>query len=72
MHYLKIPPKLHLTLFVKYIDSGDNNEVAFMTDGENLVIEESFIYGNTQITAFEKQLHLLSIKTHLKQVLLFQ
>ena len=43
----------HLTLFVKYIDSGDNNEVAFMTDGENLVIEESFIYGNTQITAGE-------------------
>ena len=33
----------HLTLFVKYIDSGDNNEVAFMTDGENLVVEESFI-----------------------------
>jgi len=43
----------HLTLFVKYIDSGDNNEVAFMTDGENLVVEESFIYGNTQITAGE-------------------
>ena len=43
----------HLTLFVKYIDSGDNNEVAFMTDGEKLVVEESFIYGNTQITAGE-------------------
>ena len=42
-----------LTLFIKYIDSGDDNEVSFMTDGENLVIEESFTYGNTQITAGE-------------------
>ena len=42
-----------LTLFIKYIDSGDDNEVSFMTDGENLVVEESFTYGNTQITAGE-------------------
>ncbi len=42
-----------LTLFVKYLDSGDSNEVAFMADGENLIIEETFIYGNTQITAGE-------------------
>tara|TARA_A100001035_G_scaffold39217_1_gene26696 strand:- start:558 stop:7826 length:7269 start_codon:yes stop_codon:yes gene_type:complete len=42
-----------LTLFVKYLDSGTNNEVSFMTDAENLIVEESFIYGNTQITAGE-------------------
>ena len=42
-----------LTLFVKYLDSGDDNEVSFMADGENLLVEESFIYGNTQITAGE-------------------
>ena len=42
-----------LTLFVKYIDSGDTNEVSFMADGENLILEETFIYGNTQITAGE-------------------
>ena len=42
-----------LTLFVKYLDSGDTNEVSFMADGENLIIEETFIYGNTQITAGE-------------------
>ena len=42
-----------LTLFVKYLDSGDTNEVSFMGDGENLILEESFIYGNTQITAGE-------------------
>ena len=42
-----------LTLFVKYIDAGDDNESSFMADGENLLIEESFIYGNTQITAGE-------------------
>ena len=42
-----------LTLFVKYLDSGDDNEVSFMADGENLLVEESFIYGNTEITAGE-------------------
>ena len=42
-----------LTLFVKYLESGDNNEVTFMTDGENLVVEETFVYGNTQITSGE-------------------
>ena len=42
-----------LTLFVKYIDAGDDNESSFMADGENLLVEESFIYGNTQITAGE-------------------
>ena len=42
-----------LTIFVKYLDSGEDNEVSFPTDGENLVTEESFTYGNTQITAGE-------------------
>ena len=42
-----------LTLFVKYLDSGDDNEVSFMADGENLLVEESFVYGNTEITAGE-------------------
>ena len=42
-----------LTIFVKYLDSGDNNEVSFPTDGENLVTEDSFTYGNTQITSGE-------------------
>ena len=30
-----------LTLFVKYLDSGDTNEVSFMGNGENLILEES-------------------------------
>ena len=42
-----------LTIFVKYLDSGDTNEVSFLADGENLILEETFIYGNTQITAGE-------------------
>ena len=42
-----------LTIFVKYLDAGTSNEVSFMADGENLLVEESFIYGNTQITAGE-------------------
>ena len=42
-----------LTIFVKYLESGDDNEVSFLNDGENIVTEESFIYGNTQVTAGE-------------------
>ena len=42
-----------LTIFVKYLESGDDNEVSFLNDGENLVTEESFIYGNTQVTTGE-------------------
>jgi len=39
-----------ITLFVQYLNSGLNNEIEFLTDGEDLIIEESFIYGNTSIT----------------------
>ena len=42
-----------------------------MTDGENLVVEESFIYGNTQITAGETVASLIDQDAS-KQVLLFQ
>ena len=54
-----------LTLFVKYLDSGDNNEVTFMTDGENLVVEETFVYGNTQITSGETVASLILSLIHI-------
>jgi len=37
------------TLFVQYLNAGLNNEIEFLTDGEELIVEESFIYGNTSI-----------------------
>ena len=41
----------HLTFFVKYLDSGNNNNVAFLDDGEDLLIDEGFVYGNTPVNA---------------------
>ena len=41
----------HLTFFVKYLDSGTNNNVAFLDDGEDLLIDEGFVYGNTPVNA---------------------
>ena len=40
-----------LTLFVKYLGSGGDNEVKTLEDGEELITEESFIYGNTAVNA---------------------
>ena len=42
-----------LTIFVKYLDSGTDKNVSFMEDGENLLIEETITYGNTQIASGE-------------------
>ena len=41
----------HLTLFVKYVESGEDNTISTLNDGENLLVEESFVYGNTPINA---------------------
>lgn len=41
------------TIFVKYLNSGDDNNVSPFTDGEDLVAEEQIIYGNTGINAQE-------------------
>ena len=38
------------TIFVKYTQSGDNNEIEPFQDGEVLITEDSFTYGNTAIT----------------------
>ena len=39
-----------LTLFVKYLKSGDNNEVSYFTDGEILITDDAFTYGNTTVS----------------------
>ena len=47
-----------LTIFVKYLDAGTSNEISFMADGENLLVEESFIYMVTLRLLLVKQLQL--------------
>ena len=40
-----------LTFFIKYLDSGSNNTVSFLEDGEDLLVDEGFVYGNTPINS---------------------
>ena len=40
-----------LTLFVRYHDSSDVGEISTFSDGEVLIVEESFTYGNTAVNA---------------------
>ena len=48
-----------LTIFVKYLNSGPDNEALFPDDGENLIVNETFVYGNTSINAGETVLKLI-------------
>ena len=50
----------NLTLFVKYLRSGDNNEISYFDNGETLITEETFTYGNTTVTAGSTVASLLS------------
>ena len=43
----------NLTLFVRYLDANDAGEVVPFTDGEVLITEEGFTYGNTTVNAGE-------------------
>ena len=49
------------TLFVKYLRSGDNNSVAYFEDGEVLIVDESFTYGNTTISSGDTVADLVSL-----------
>ena len=40
-----------ITIYVKYIDSGNNFSDGVFTDGEALICNENIIYGNTTISA---------------------
>jgi len=48
-----------LTIYVKYLESGDNNDISNLNDGEQLIVQESFIYGNTAINEGETVLTLV-------------
>jgi hypothetical protein len=48
------------TLFVKYLRSGTNNEVSYFDNGETLIVEESFTYGNTTVNAGDTVASLVS------------
>ena len=38
-----------LTFFIKYLDSGSSNNVSFLEDGEDLLVDEGFVYGSSTI-----------------------
>ena len=48
------------TVFVKYIRSGNTNEVVPFTDGETLIVENAFTYGNTTVNAEDTIATLIS------------
>ena len=48
------------TVFVKYIRSGNTNEVVPFTDGETLIVEKPFTYGNTTVNAEDTIATLIS------------
>ena len=44
---------------MQYLQSGSNNEISNLIDGEKLIVEESFVYGNTAINEGETVLTLV-------------
>ena len=49
-----------VTLYVKYVQSGTDNSIASFEDGEVLIVEDTFTYGNTTISAGETVASLIS------------
>ena len=49
-----------VTLYVKYIQSGTDNTIASFEDGEILITEDTFTYGNTTISSGETVATLVS------------
>ena len=49
-----------ITIFIKYVQSGTDGESKSFPDGEVLVLEEPFTYGNTTLTIGETVLTLVS------------
>ena len=48
-----------LTIFVTYIESGNNNEITYLEDGETLITQETFVYGSTAVNEGETVLSLV-------------
>ena len=51
-----------VTLYVKYLKSGTDNESSTFEDGEILITEDTFTYGNTTISSGETVATLVSLK----------
>ncbi len=49
-----------VTLYVNYVTSGTDNEVSSFEDGETLITEDTFTYGNTTISSGETVASLIS------------
>ena len=49
-----------ITIFIKYVESGDDGESAAFPDGEILILEETVTYGNTTLNINETILTLVS------------
>ena len=52
------PDVTDLTLYIKYLQSGPDNVDSGLFDTENLIVEETFTYGNTAVNAGETVLTL--------------
>ncbi len=48
-----------LTIYVQYLQSGPDNAITTLTDGEQLITQSSFIYGNTAVNEGETVLTLV-------------
>ena len=49
----------NLTIYVKFLEAGDDNSTNGLVEGENLIVEETFSYGNTIINAGQSVLNLI-------------
>ena len=53
------PDVIGLTLYIKYLQSGPDNVDSGLLDDENLIVEETFTYGNTAVNAGETVFKLI-------------
>jgi len=54
------PQYTDVTLYVKYVQSGTDNTIASFENGEILITEDTFTYGNTTISSGETVASLVS------------
>ena len=51
----------NITLFISYVASGDDNKGGELEDGEQLITEESFVYGNVAVNAGDTVATLINL-----------
>jgi len=49
----------NLTIYVRYLQSGPDNTISILTDGEKLITESTFVYGTTAVNEGETVLTLV-------------